>query len=298
MKLQSIIVLFFSTIILFSCTSTQQETSPEKAVTKQSYIDHTPTAHHKVALEVLKASKDWIIAFNKGDADYCVAGYQKDAIMRATPFGISKNATEIGNFWKPFIASGATNLIYTNVSVEVVNATTVLLSANWSMNVGEGVIYQEKWVKDASEWKLAYDDFQVLHKYETPKENTANPIASHLILEEVIKTSMDWTNGFNQKKGAICGQGYTTDAIMNAVPFANLNDQKSITSFWTKLIADGATNLTYHNPTFEVITATTVKLNANWSMNIGEGKIYQEKWINKDGKWLLDYDEFEVLKKY
>lgn len=297
--------LLFSTFslasILFLTSCQEKKETPAEPTPKkieQSYIQHDPTAHHQIALEVLNASKQWINAFNTGNSDYCVAAYLEDAVMRATPFGLSTGTDKIGEFWKPFVASGATNLIYTNVAIEVVNATTALLSANWSMNVGEGIIYQEKWVKKGTDWKLAYDDFEVVQKYDTPKTKDLDPIASHKVLEEVIKASIQWTKGFNSQNSAICGNGYTANATMNAVPFASVHDQKSITEFWDNLIQQGAKNLIYHTPKFEAITSNRVKLSSQWSMNIGEGSIYQEKWIQKDGQWLLEYDEFEVLKKY
>ncbi len=293
--------LFVSLCLFIACQPKSNDKTSEKAPvqqTVQSYISHKPLAHHKIALEVLAASKQWISSFNAGNSEYCVTAYQKDAVMRATPFGLSNGTAEISEFWTPFIASGATNLIYTNVTIEVVNANTALLTAHWSMNIGDGIIYQEKWVKENDTWKLAYDDFEVLHKYDTPKKRELNPVASHEVLEEVIKSSMEWTTGFNTQNSVICRNGYTSNATMNAIPFAKLNDQKSIGSFWEKLIKDGAKNLTYHTPKFEAISNTTVKLSSQWSMNIGEGKIYQEKWVKKDSLWLLDYDEFEVLKKY
>ncbi|WP_405397767.1 YybH family protein [Maribacter sp. Asnod2-G09] len=264
----------------------------------QAYSSNTPTAHHTVALEVLNASKTWINNFNNGNAKACVAGYTENAVMSAKPFGIMNGTETISEFWTPFIESGATNLIYTEVSIEVVNEKTAFLSANWSMNVGEGVIFQEKWEKIEGKWLLTYDDFQVLEQFKTPQENTINPIANHLILEDVINASISWTKGFNGGKSEDCRNGYTKNATMNAVPFASMHNQEEIDGFWSKLIKDGANNLTYHNPTFKVITNNTVLLSSNWSMNIGEGKIYQEKWEKIEEKWLLSYDEFELLKQY
>lgn len=274
----------------------EDNTQPEKA--QQSYQEHSPTKHHQTALEVLDASKKWIEAFNKGNAEACVKGYDANATMSAIPFGVKKGTKEISEFWTPFIASGATHLIYTNVSVEVVNETTAFLSANWSMNVGRGVIYQEKWEKKKGQWLLTYDNFQVLEQYKTPKEKKRNPVASHIVLENIIKASIAWTNGFNSGKGNVCGEGYSKNATMNAMPFASINGQEGIQGFWEKLIADGAKNLTYHNPTFRAVTDKSGILSSMWSMNIGEGKIYQEKWENVEGKWILTYDEFEVLKQY
>jgi ketosteroid isomerase-like protein len=264
----------------------------------QSFQEHSPTKHHAVAIEVINASKAWIEAFNKGNAEACVKGYDSKATMSAMPFGVKSGIDEISGFWTPFIKSGATNLIYNDLSIEVANETTVFLSANWSMNVGRGKIYQEKWEKKDGRWVLTYDNFQVLEQFDSPKENTTNPVASHIILEEIIKASMEWTNGFNSGNSTICGNGYSKDATMNAMPFASLNGKSNIEGFWKKLIADGAKNLTYHNPTFAVKTDVCAVLSSQWSMNIGEGKIYQEKWEKVDGKWLLTYDEFKVLAQY
>lgn len=293
-RIKSTITVFVLVLSYIACTG--QESEKQQQV--QSYIEHSPTRHHEIALEVLKASKEWILEFNKGNAKACVVRYDKNAVMSAMPFGIKNGIKEISEFWTPFIESGATNLIYTNVRIEVVNETTVFLSGNWSMNVGEGVIYQEKWEKKNGEWLYTYDNFEVLKQYETPKENKTNPVASHITLEEVIKASIKWTKGFNAGNRTICGNGYAENAMMNAIPFASINGKKGIADFWTKLIQDGAANLTYHNPTFTAITGNSATLSSRWSMNIGEGKIYQEKWEKKENEWLLTYDEFQVLKQY
>ncbi|GAA4273173.1 hypothetical protein U6A24_07840 [Aquimarina gracilis] len=120
------------------------KSNTEKTQIKPSFIGDITTFHHEVALEVLNASKNWIMNFNAGNAVACVKGYDRNVLVRAMPFGIKKGSSEISGFWKPFISSGATNLIYTNVSIEVVNKTTAFLSADRSMNIGKGIIYQEK----------------------------------------------------------------------------------------------------------------------------------------------------------
>ncbi|MGB0870599.1 MAG: hypothetical protein ACPGSD_13460 [Flavobacteriales bacterium] len=283
---------------LISCTLEPFDKKTETVKIQQSYTSHSPLAHHDVALEVLNASKIWTENFNKGNTEYCVNAYDQSAILSATPIGVKMGRKEISEFWTPFMASGATNLIYSNVKIEIVNSTTAFLSANFSMNVVSGVIFQEKWEKKEGKWVLTYDNFQVLEQFKTPKENNINPIASHLVLENIIKASKTWTHGFNAGKGSVCGNGYSNNATMNALPFATINGKNDIETFWTKLIADGATNLTYHNPIFEVKTESSAVLSAHWSMNIGEGKIYQEKWEKVNGEWVLTYDEFKVLKQY
>ena len=288
--------LFFFILSLsgLAQTTTQRQPNPPQ----QSYIHHSPVAHHQVALEVLAASEAWINAFNQGKSQVCVNGYQPNAVLRATPFGIKKGRKAIDAFWTPFINSGATNLVYTQVAIEVVNERTALLSADWRMNVGEGHIYQEKWVKEGNRWLLAYDDFKVLKKYPQPVQYTLDPLASHKHLTQVIKASAQWIRGFNQQNAQVCGEAYATNATMHGAPLAYIYDQKSIEAFWAKLIQKGARNLIYHRPKFEAKAGHIVVLSAQWSMNIGEGHIYQEKWVKQPNHWILDYDEFELLKKY
>ncbi|EAY27316.1 hypothetical protein [Microscilla marina] len=266
---------------------------------KQRYTHHSPVAHHQVALEVLQASKNWIDAFNQGKATQCGRAYHhKNATMRAMPFGVKQGRVSITAFWSSLIAQGATQLEYTQVAIEVVNKNTALLSADWRMNIGEGKIYQEKWSKENGQWVLVYDDFEVLKKYPAPIVYEANAVASHEALEAVIQTSMQWVQSFNQQKAAACANLYAQNATLNGVPFTSVHRQAAILSFWAKLVKDGARNLTYHQLKAEAVTPGVIKLAAHWSMNIGEGKIYQEKWVKEQGKWRLGYDEFEVLKQY
>ena len=115
--------------------------------------------------EVLTASQQWITNFNNGNVDACVAGYLPDAVMEAKPMGTFRGTQAIADFWRPFMASGAKDLEYQKIKLEVINESTVHLSANWRMNVGRGVITLEKWVKQSDgQWFLAYDAFEVLEQ--------------------------------------------------------------------------------------------------------------------------------------
>ena len=119
--------------------------------------------------EVIAASQRWIANFNKGEVDACVSAYHPNAVMEAKPFGTFTGRQEIEAFWRPFIASGATDLTYQEVALEIIDETTGHLSARWHMNVGRGVITQEKWVKQANDhWLLTYDAFEVLEQF-SPK---------------------------------------------------------------------------------------------------------------------------------
>ncbi|WP_435262998.1 hypothetical protein [Tenacibaculum sp. nBUS_03] len=286
-------------VMLVMMSSSFGQTSKKRSkLPQQSYTKNTPTALHEAALEVLKASKARISKFNTKSTNAFLQAYSPKATMSVTPHGVKSGTKEISNYWKPLIKSGATDLTYTNVSIEIVNNTTAFLSANWSTNFSRGIIFKEKWEKTQGEWLLTYDNFQILEQFKTSKKSKTNPIASHIILEEVIKASIKWTKGFNAGKKEVCASGYASNATMNATPFEPVNGKTNIEKFWGKLIADGATNLTYHNPTFSAKTNNSVLLSSLWSMNIGEGKIYQEKWEKINNKWVLTYDEFELLKQY
>ena len=122
----------------------------------------------KLREEVRVCSQNWIANFNKGDVTACVAAYNHNAIMHATPLGTFIGKEAIDGFWRPFMASGAGQLIYNNIKLEVVDESTVLLSADWRMNVSRGVITMEKWVKQSGgNWLLEQDDFEVVEQFNT-----------------------------------------------------------------------------------------------------------------------------------
>ncbi len=120
----------------------------------------------KIRKEVLESSQNWIANFNNGDARACIDAYTIDAVLYAKPFGTFRGIQEIESFWKPFIETGAGDLEYSNVSVAIENETTVLLTADWNMNVGRGIITMERWVKRGEgKWLLEFDDFEVQEQY-------------------------------------------------------------------------------------------------------------------------------------
>ncbi len=124
------------------------------------------TDTYKVEAEVLERSRQWIQDFNNKNVKGCVDAYTADAVMNARPMGTYKGIGEIEGFWKPFIETGAAELEYSNVEVAVENENTVLLRADWKMNIGKGVVIQERWVKQSDgKWLLEYDDFEVQEQY-------------------------------------------------------------------------------------------------------------------------------------
>lgn len=121
---------------------------------------------YKIEAEVLERSRQWIKDFNNKNSKGCVEVYTVDAVMNARPMGTFKGISEIEGFWKPFIETGAADLEYSNVELAVENENTVLLRADWKMNIGRGVVIQERWVKQSDgKWLLEFDDFEVQEQY-------------------------------------------------------------------------------------------------------------------------------------
>ena len=125
-----------------------------------------PTETDALKQAVLATSGSWIAGFNRGDVAACVAAYAPDAVMNASPMGRFTGRAEIEGFWRPFLESGAGELVYRDVQLEVIDARSVVLSASWSMNVGRGIITKELWVRqDDQSWLLQEDDFEVQEQY-------------------------------------------------------------------------------------------------------------------------------------
>jgi len=121
---------------------------------------------YKIETEVLERSRQWIQDFNKRNIKGCMEAYTTDAVVNARPMGTFKGISEIEGFWRPFIETGAGELEYNNVVLALEDDNTVLLKADWKMNVGQGVIIQQRWVKQSDgSWLLEYDDFEFLEQY-------------------------------------------------------------------------------------------------------------------------------------
>lgn len=119
-----------------------------------------------IANEVLNASRQWISAFNRSDAQACASGYLPDAMMHARPMGEYRGREAIETFWRDFMQStNAGELAYSQIEIEAIDETTATLAASWSMNVGRGIITEERWVKRDGQWYLAYDDFTVQEQF-------------------------------------------------------------------------------------------------------------------------------------
>ncbi|MCT4582809.1 MAG: alpha/beta fold hydrolase [Flavobacteriales bacterium] len=143
----------------------------------------------EVEAEVLKASQTWISNFNKGNIKAIKKAYAKDAVMEAKPYGTYKGQEAIIQFWEPFIQSGASNLKYTNVKVRVVNSTKAIVSADWSMNVGSGLIINETWEKTNDKWKLTKDFFEVNRELKAQKQK-----ATYVLVHSAWLGGWQWGN--------------------------------------------------------------------------------------------------------
>ena len=146
----------------------------------------------KVEKEVLKASQQWIANFNKGKTIAVSQAYTKNALMVAKPFGTFKGRQAIEAFWTPFIESGATNLKYTNTQIKVVTENKAILSSDWEMNVGKGIITNETWIKTGDTWKLSEDYFEV--KEEFKNSNRMNKKEIYVLVHAAWLGGWQWEN--------------------------------------------------------------------------------------------------------
>ena len=112
--------------------------------------------------------------------------------MVAKPFGTFKGRQAIEAFWTPFIESGATNLKYTNTQIKVVTENKAILSSDWEMNVGKGIITNETWIKTGDTWKLSEDYFEV--KEEFKNSNRMNKKEIYVLVHAAWLGGWQWEN--------------------------------------------------------------------------------------------------------
>ena len=115
----------------------------------------------KILEAVQAGSGKWKAAFNAGDAAACAACYEPEAVMVAKPFGEFVGRDAIETFWRTLIADGYTNIEYLEPTVTVIDETSAVLQAGWTMNKAKGVITRELWVlQDSGEALLREDHFE------------------------------------------------------------------------------------------------------------------------------------------
>ena len=107
----------------------------------------------------------WIENFNKGNVEYCINAYVDDAVMVVKNVGEFKGKEAIEAFWNE-TTKAANHIEYSNTNIKVIDEKTVHLDSNWKMNIGEGIITLEEWVKqEDGSWKLVQDEFEILKQY-------------------------------------------------------------------------------------------------------------------------------------
>ena len=132
---------------------------------KRAVKAEVKSVQQSVYTEVLAASQKWIEGFNQGDLAVMVNGYTSDASLHPRPNPLCFGQAEIESFWSGLLATGASELTYSNIRLTVEEEGRVRLAADWSMNVAAGVITNELWVKQENgEWLIAQDDFDVLRR--------------------------------------------------------------------------------------------------------------------------------------
>lgn len=120
----------------------------------------------KVIIEDFKKyTNAWVENFNKGNVQYCIDAYVDDAEMIIKEVGEFKGKEAISAFWND-LTKNANHIEYSNTNIKVIDEKTVHLDSDWKMNIGEGIITLEEWVKqDDGSWKLTQDEFQILKQY-------------------------------------------------------------------------------------------------------------------------------------
>ena len=107
------------------------------------------------------ASSAWKESFNAGDAARCANQYEKNATMRAEPFGTFTGTEEIQKFWQNLITEGYKNIDYIDQDIEVIDSSSAILKSEWRMNKARGIIHKELWVIQADgSAKLREDYFE------------------------------------------------------------------------------------------------------------------------------------------
>ena len=115
---------------------------------------------------VMKASNQWKAAFNNSDAQGCADCYTENTQMIVTPMGEYNGKKAVFEFWDALIKQGAKNVEYSDVELKTIDDNTVLLSAKWTMNIGRGIITEERWVKQSNNtWLLEFDAFEIQEQY-------------------------------------------------------------------------------------------------------------------------------------
>lgn len=112
-----------------------------------------------------KYTLGWIESFNKGDVEACINAYVDDAVMVVKNIGEFKGKEAIAGFWNE-TTKAANHIEYSNTNIKVIDEKTVHLNSDWKMNIGEGIITLEEWVKqEDGSWKLVQDEFEILKQY-------------------------------------------------------------------------------------------------------------------------------------
>lgn len=107
------------------------------------------------------ASEAWQSFFNAGDANGCASCYEEKAVMIAKPFGEFVGREAILAFWQRIIADGYADVAYTSPTYAAVDAKSVVVTSDWTMNKAHGVITRELWVEqDDGTMKLREDHFE------------------------------------------------------------------------------------------------------------------------------------------
>jgi pimeloyl-ACP methyl ester carboxylesterase/ketosteroid isomerase-like protein len=124
----------------------------------------------EINLITSKWEKDFSLEAKNKKAKKIVDVYAENALLQAMPasFGTFQGKNNIRKFWQSALDGGASDMIYHSKNILVLDDKTALLSATWSMNLFQGIITLEKWVKINHKWNLVEDNFEIT-KFLTPE---------------------------------------------------------------------------------------------------------------------------------
>ncbi len=155
MKIKSLSILLFASILIFSCNQQPKEASPEPEVIEEVVKDYTN--------EIVEANQIFINHFNNHDGAAIGQLYTEDGRLMPTNSPVLVGREAIGEFWNSLFGMGIDNGELSTVHVESYDDTAVEEGAyklfdadNNQLDEGKYIIV---WKNVDGKWHLDRDIF-------------------------------------------------------------------------------------------------------------------------------------------
>ncbi len=155
MKIRSLFILLFASILIFSCKQQPKEASAEMEVTEEVVKDLTN--------EIVEANQVFITHFNNHDGAAIGQLYTENGRLFPTNSPVIEGREAIGSFWSGIFELGINSAELTTVHVESYDDTAVEEGAyklfgadNSQLDEGKYIIV---WKNVDGQWKLDRDIF-------------------------------------------------------------------------------------------------------------------------------------------